>query len=414
MSVIFGGIMQINNIKLKCLIIINIILLILFYINIAFSQPSISSVSGDLVHGGTLIINGSNFGVKSPAAPLMWDNCETAVVNNEAEVLNRGWLDPWPRFGTSSIEHRIKYRNAPYHSTAPPHQYSTKYLVGGHYQTPNNVPPYIGPGGEDYRNVMVTAYAGGPARRWFAIWYVRHDSLWYTPCDQATNEKWDCINGGPSAYYGSSFLYTGTNAYESTCNNGPNRWNYFGGFYQYCQLEDVNQTHNARFDWVKMEHRVANDNLGFHDVLIDNIYALRFTENCPYFWDNLGGEYLSNGIQSFTIGGYYRHGTNVNDITTYRGDVNNFRYFDDMYIDTTLARVILGNAADYSACTILEPQIPTSWSNNSVTCTINLGRLSNQNRVYVFVFNRDDVRNLNGYPIGEEPPSKPRGIIIGP
>jgi hypothetical protein len=163
-----------------------------------------------------------------------------------------------------------------------------------------------------------------------------------------------------------------------------------------------------------MEHRVSNDVLGFHDILIDNVYALRFKENCPFWWDNLGGEFLSNGIQSFTIGGYYRHGQDLNNINTYRGDENNFRYFDDIYIDTTLARVILGNSADYGSCTILEPQIPISWSSNEITCTINLGRLSNLSNIFVFVFNRDDQRNLSGYTIGGEAPSKPSGIMVEP
>lgn len=60
-------------------------------------------------------------------------------------------------------------------------------------------------------------------------------------------------------------------------------------------------------------------------------------------------------------------------------------YFDDVYIDTTWARVMIGNASTFSACTHREPLIPTAWSASSITAYFNQGAFSNGQSVYVFV-----------------------------
>src|SRR5690349_20342626 len=45
----------------------------------------------------------------------------------------------------------------------------------------------------------------------------------------------------------------------------------------------------------------------------------------------------------------------------------NRRYFADLYMDTSLARVMLVQGS------VSEIQIPTSWSDTSITFTVNLG-----------------------------------------
>lgn len=47
-------------------------------------------------------------------------------------------------------------------------------------------------------------------------------------------------------------------------------------------------------------------------------------------------------------------------------------WYDDVYLDDTWARVMIGDSATYSACTFLAPQPPTAWSDTSVTVSLNL------------------------------------------
>ena len=114
------------------------------------------------------------------------------------------------------------------------------------------------------------------------------------------------------------------------------------------------------------------------------------------------------------IGGYWRY-------TSDDGHDDAWKYFDDIYIDNTLSRVMLGNSSNYSNCTIIEPQIPSAWVSNRITCTVNLGKLADSETAYVFVFDADNNHNPVGYPVtigggggGDAPPNPPTGVgIVG-
>jgi hypothetical protein len=73
-------------------------------------------------------------------------------------------------------------------------------------------------------------------------------------------------------------------------------------------------------------------------------------------------------------------------------------YYDDVYIDYTLARVVLGNAPDYSNCTHLEMQLPRTWSDESIRIDINKGSFEEDDTVYLFVIDEDNTPSA-GYPV---------------
>jgi hypothetical protein len=97
--------------------------------------------------------------------------------------------------------------------------------------------------------------------------------------------------------------------------------------------------------------------------------------------------------------------------------IANIAYFDNEYIDTTWSRVTLADEPNYSNATIIEPQIPSAWSDDSITRTVNLGRLSNE-RAYLFVFDEDNNHNSEGYSVmmnyseEETEPAAPTGLKI--
>jgi len=64
---------------------------------------------------------------------------------------------------------------------------------------------------------------------------------------------------------------------------------------------------------------------------------------------------------------------------------SNWRYFDDVYIDTTLARAVLADNPVLSQATIIETQVPTAWSDGSITANVNLGKFTQGPTAYLIV-----------------------------
>jgi len=93
-------------------------------------------------------------------------------------------------------------------------------------------------------------------------------------------------------------------------------------------------------------------------------------------------------------------------------------WMDDIYIDNTFARVIIGNASTYDASTHREVQIPTAWSSSSISVTVNVGSFSANERAYVYVVAADGSVNNQGYPItigggaSASPPVNPTALVI--
>jgi hypothetical protein len=86
--------------------------------------------------------------------------------------------------------------------------------------------------------------------------------------------------------------------------------------------------------------------------------------------DNYGGT-----RRSVAIGGYARM----------QGYTSNWRYFDDVYLDTTLSRVVLADKPVLSQASIVELQIPSAWSDGSITAQVNLGKFTQGQTAYLFV-----------------------------
>ena len=76
-------------------------------------------------------------------------------------------------------------------------------------------------------------------------------------------------------------------------------------------------------------------------------------------------------------------------------------WMDDFYLqfDAGQARVELGDASMYAACSVLEPQTPTAWADGSITIDANPGAFSPDADVWLYVTDADGDAS-NGYPAG--------------
>jgi hypothetical protein len=74
-------------------------------------------------------------------------------------------------------------------------------------------------------------------------------------------------------------------------------------------------------------------------------------------------------------------------------------WMQDIYVDTTWARVEVGDNADYGSCAHRETQTPTAWSDGSVTIKFNQGSFAAGATAYVFVVDSEGRVNGSGHPI---------------
>ncbi|MCW5851662.1 MAG: hypothetical protein KIT87_16435 [Anaerolineae bacterium] len=76
---------------------------------------------------------------------------------------------------------------------------------------------------------------------------------------------------------------------------------------------------------------------------------------------------------------------------------------DDIYFDHSLARVMIGNAATYSASTNFEMQVPLSWSTTTITTQLNRGQYTNVTGKWLYVVDQYGFVNESGFQIGVPP-----------
>lgn len=343
----------------------------------AFAQPSILTVSGQASHKGSLTINGSGFGAKSPAAPLVWDDA------SGTRMLDK-WTHADPHSAADSV-YNIQYRSAPYRNVLPPHNRVGRMIVGGHTQS--GYSPWNASGGP---NVMMCKNTGG-TENYFISFYYRLDPLWPPNNGEAVANP----NHKLAFFDPSGNCSLSTVQYLEYRNLPENSAAQYHFDYMACEAyPEPRPTVKEPWNWVKIESAGVDihnrNNRATITVSTDNVSGYPRQENCNVYRGT------TNPIGSIGIGYYW---TRNNTASPVLGSNDAYRYFADVYVDNTSARVVLANNQNYDAATIVEPQIPSAWGTGSITCTVNLGRLPDYGTAYLFVFDSNNNRNATGYPI---------------
>ncbi len=414
----------------KICVFVFLIILVFLHSRTSFAQITVDSISGNLNHQGSITIFGTGFGTKSPAAPLMWDDCESGTPdsipssspNNSSQV---GYSEVQPREVRNGdaipLTHRTRYiifpytpegENGPLTTITSPHDYSLKCISGGHYYE-------VGFNGNNgARDVQVTiptaAGIGNFSEHWYAHWYYRVNSD-FPSCGSKNNHKTSCIQSDIVAYGGSTYSndfqylnYANPLTPCITDSSGLNlrHQNDIGDCDDYTAAGRNNSFANTRYEWQIWEEFVSdNANDGMRVAMIDNDSVWVCLDKGAWFT-----AYAGQGIGSFTIGGYFR--LNIDPPAGGEQSSDAHRLFDDIYVDDTFSRVMIGDSATYTSCTIIEPQIPTAWGDDSISCSVNLGRLQMSSPIYLFVFNDDNNHNPSGFPINSKNPSTPKEVSV--
>ena len=321
---------------------------------LALAAPALQQVSGSMDHNGTVTITGSGFGAKASAAPLVWDNATGSALSGQ---WTGAWPDKLPGYNTGYY--------APMRGIDLPHTHDTRYIAGAHAANT---------GADSGYAVMVFKAIQAPAFPYFiyASWYQRVDDQWHFGGDN--NFKTFDYSLGTEPYAANQSWYTAYGPPLPGSTTDIPQWTYEIG--TPLALPD-NNGHNAWWGmavnpmagkWSKVEItiRVSNQKDGYVKVFENGHQVINYSG----VTDTYGGSQ-----RTISVGGYARM----------QGYPTNWRYYDDIYIDTSLQRVVLADKPVLSQATIIEPQIPTSWSDSSITATVNLGKFTQGQTAYLLV-----------------------------
>lgn len=336
----------------------------------ATAAPTIQQVSGKVDHKVAVTIKGTGFGSKTKAAPVVWDDA------SGGNLLDK-WDGYWPNRSPNAT-YNMAYR-APMRGIGLPHKHVSKYIAGAHgdnsgYNAGYNVILY--------KNRTISSY---PVYT-YASWYQRADDAW-TFCGDNNYKVYD-YSMGTSPYSLPENWYLEYNGRPTSRTSTPS-WHIND---DYSSL--VSPDANGRSWWwssavnpmggawtkIEVEIKYTNQSNGYIKLWENGALKINYAGRT----DSMPGQARSEGI-----GGYARCS----------GYSNNWRYFSDVYLDHTRARVVLANNADYGKATIIEPQIPSAWSDDSLKVTVNLGKFSAGQKAYLFVFDSSGQRNASGFPV---------------
>lgn len=319
---------------------------------VAAHAQTISGVSGTLSAGNTVIISGSGFGTKATAAPVQFSNFENGA-QGAVIATSDGWnsVDGWS--GTANA-----HTGKPIYDAAAAH-------TGSRGMTCR----YVG----DVYNSSVLKSADFSGGFYIDAWYR------YQPANPASrNHKLFMLYG------------TGTNEFPQAAMTG------------FCNLDDSIEIpfyagpSNGDAEWMGLHFN--------HLVGAPHHIQVWLKPSTPGVqdgrsWVAVDGTVHSTATDLLTnmpgIGtwrqvrvGYYMAHDGLTNCPS-AGDA--WTFWDDVYLDTTPARIELGNAATYGACTHREIQIPSAWSDSQVSLTMNTGTFDGGQTAWLYVVNANNV-----------------------
>jgi len=329
----------------------------------ALADPTISRTSGTFAHGLTVTITGTGFGTKNPAKPLVWADFEQGLAPSKLGI-STSWK---------------QVQNMEWSTECPADAVGTKCAKAsnsdGAWTIAIDYANWTNEGQKVYiykiqrKNFLIT----NQSQNW-KMW-----RMW--PAGSAGN--YPNIYAAPS----NGRVYVEKIGQES---------GFWGGF------------RTGTTNWVNEELIFqASSAINVKDGVLNIRYDGR---------KKASGTVLtrSTSAPAYMKRNYVVHGVPANKSRWNPNWTNNNRvWVDDVYVDTTWARVILCNSENYSGCTKLAPQIPSAWSAQSITITVNQGPIQDLANAYLYVIDANGNVNPFGFPIPTDPaPEPPKNLRI--
>jgi hypothetical protein len=380
-----------------------ITIILLFITTNVFGAPAITSVSGTFTNGQSITINGSGFGTKSSAGPLVssFDNATSS--NNWATGSLGG---SWTSSGTIGLS-----SSAPLRTSLPESSYKISYNTNGSYASVRYNDPKV----ED--------------KLYISFWMYRDYSSWNIRTGSGDNNKFLRIYENGSGSGGDVFSTIHSNSSgnadslviqaESDLHTPTIAHTAMGAFFYSSAWYDVRSAQsNANLKLQSWEH---------YEYYIDYPTNLGGADGTGIVWkDGRQHSRTINAPMNYSTGTPDRRWVVLGLVSGGRSTSGN-EYIDQVYIDNTPAHVFISNASsllwpDQNTEHHSEIQVSTAWSNTGITFKLNQGSFPNSSTVYLYVVDPNGAIS-NPYPIsigGSEsgggadttPPATPSGVTV--
>lgn len=325
----------------------------------AHAAPSVSGVSGTLTSGQAVTVSGADFGAKTTAAPLKFDQFEGTVGES---MVDRGWS----AYGGATATVSASRAHGGTRSALSPLPAGTEAFDGAYLPLSNlttvyssiwfywdRVPSGAATGGEIFKWIRISAAASPGTDPYHGVPQFRSQA-------QPAGAGWcyDELNPNDSLG-GSGFVQT-------DCAIFP-----------------------TRNDWTRM------------DVL--------YTLSSPPGTANGTLRTWYNGTLSMDQVGVVTRASGIADSLTsillpqmasLAGSSSSYEFsVDDVYIDSTPARVEICNASTFAAASHCEVQPATSWAASSIVITLNRGSFGASDTAYLYVLDSSNAPNSAGFAV---------------
>lgn len=326
------------------------------------AQSSISSAS---FSEGVITINGSGFGTKSPAAPVLWDRLTNISAYDDYELSTGDTIPVSREYATGGGPGGC--------TDCPWRDNGSNYGSITTYDTDN---PRVS-GGASYHAAphgMLRDCGTTNADEFLYISWWLHTNAVFTSNSATKFFRWG---------------YDGGYHYE----DGLGAWQYnriFPGQIEYdpyanwAGLPDIWNHLEAELDFRMLDV----DSTG-HEVFRTNSSTILDVDVGEGAYEDDLEELLSGPMTYIhLIGLDPSYPENIPDQIT---------RWTDIYIDTSPKRVVLGNASTFDDCTVYEVLIPTTWSNTKITADVVYGDYEEGDDAWVYVLSTVDTVSAGYY-----------------
>lgn len=340
-----------------------IFLLTIFFslANFVKAAPSVSEVSGTILHDANITVNGSGFGIKPYAQPELWDRVDNvsaySALTNGMTVLVDGPGRPWTRNGYFAY-------------TVDNMKFST-----AQQRNANSLENYFATEEGSFEYHPIEHETGAIYLSWwFRFQGAMPDDYKLLRLSDSSDEQNKTFSLASRGGY--VFLSNNPECYNNTytwtwSKASPDTWTRY----------EVLLDGSNRFYKVWINGSQSGDTMTWPEtcpaVSFDSVWRIGFDEASGTFW------------------------------------------MDDVYLDTTPARVEICTGSEWAARGHCEIQSATSWNASAISLTVNQGSFTDSSSAFLYVSDSAGTVNADGFPIifGVEagdtlPPSAPSSLSV--
>ncbi|MFA6198057.1 MAG: Ig domain-containing protein [Patescibacteria group bacterium] len=328
----------------------------------ADTTPVIDYAPSAIQNGQIVTINGTGFGVKSPVEPLRYDDFQDGTIGQRInDQASGGWF-------TQAFVHY------PYYSTES-QRVMGDVVATQHYDV------------TDYNQNIGLQEINPPYKHMYTSMYIHRDDI-SGDAKYSTNVKlWSRFEADAGDY-----IYLPQARCESQPSNGQGLMvGYDRNQIASCSTwYDMSPWWENEFSgWVRSERYIDAGTINGND------WVQWFREDLQTVSETGPGcgslLVTPLDLSMLYIGNYWRAENAQQESKTYTSE---------LYVDTTQARVEIGNTSTWDTNTHREIQIPhTTWNDDQIQFTVNQGTFTDGESAYLYVVDENGVVNTTGYPI---------------